>query len=83
MGRITISTDVYVDEIYRELDDNAKEELIKWLKEDEYLEDDDILTEPVSVGEEMFRDSIKKILTSYSRLSLEQIDYIEKMAKFL
>ncbi len=85
MNRITINTDVDfdLDEIYNDLDNDDKEDLVKWLKEDEFIEESEIISASVSMMEITFRENLKKLHENYSRLTSEQIEYIEKISKFL
>ena len=84
MSYITVQTDVdvYLDDVYRELDSKDKAELVEWLKEDGYLTKRDTeYEENTHPLQDIFNESIDKIRNSYHLLSSEERELIESIAK--
>ena len=84
MSYITVSADVdvYLDDVYRELNSKDKAELVEWLKEDGYLTQRDTeYEENTHPMHEIFNESIDKIRNSYHLLSSEERELIESIAK--
>jgi phosphoribosyl-ATP pyrophosphohydrolase len=77
-----ISVDIDLDDVYQELRDREKQQLVDWLKEDGYLTKRDTEYEgQKSVLQELFEDDIAKIKEAYLTISKEDFDTIIQIAK--
>jgi len=70
-----ISVHVDFEEVYQELRDREKQQLVDWLKEDGYLTKRDTEYEkPISVMQELFEDDLTKIRRAYFMQELFEDD---------
>ena len=77
-----ISVDIDFEEVYQELRDREKQQLVDWLKEDGYLTKRDTEYEgQKSVLQELFEDDVAKIKEAYLTISKEDFDTIIQIAK--
>ena len=77
-----ISVDIDFEEVYQELRDREKQQLVDWLKEDGYLTKRDTEYEkPISVMQELFEDDLAKIRRAYLTISAEDAELINQIAK--
>ena len=77
-----ISVDIDFEEVYQELRDREKQQLVDWLKEDGYLTKRDTeYEEPTSAMEQLFARDVDKIRRLYLTLSREDMDIIHQIAK--
>ena len=77
-----ISVDIDLDDVYQELRDREKQQLVDWLKEDGYLTKRDTeYEEPTSAMEQLFVEDVAKIRRLYLTLSREDMDIINQIAK--
>ena len=77
-----ISVDVDLEDVYNDLRDREKQNLVDWLKEDGYLTKRDTeYEEPTSAMEQLFAEDVAKIRRLYLTLSKEDMDIIHQIAK--
>jgi hypothetical protein len=80
MLRITV--DIYLNDVYSDLQDHEKQILIDWLKEDGYLTKRDTEYEkPTSALQQLFEEDLEKIRKSYLTISKEDFEAINRIAK--
>ena len=73
-----ISVDIDFEEVYQELRDREKQQLVDWLKEDGYLTE---YEKPISVMQELFEEDVEKIKRAYLTISAEDVELINQIAK--
>lgn len=78
-----ISIDLDLDDIYDQLSRRDKEELVLWLKDDDYIKDDNEPLHIDSLCQKMFIENCQKLSDNYYKLSQEQIELIETLTKNL
>ena len=85
MKTITLNTDVDIDfwDAYEELSNSDKDELVEGLRTDGFIEENDEIPASKTLGEEMYQDQLTKLRKAYYRLSKEQLEFIEEIAKFI
>jgi hypothetical protein len=81
MSYVSVQVDVDIDEFISELGWSEKKQLLRDLAEDldlaiEQAEE----TGPYHPDEEMYRTAVRRLIGSYSRLPVEEIDRIAKLA---
>jgi len=77
-----ISVDIDLDDVYQELRDREKQNLVDWLKEDGYLTKRDTEYEgQKSAMQELFEEDVAKIRKAYFSMSREDMDTINQIAK--
>ena len=82
MAYLNVDVDVSIDEIYWELSDREKQELIDKLKQDGFLTKRDTeYEEGKSVLQQLFEVDVEKIRNAYFTMSKEDIDIINQIAK--
>lgn len=81
--RTDVDIDIDVDEFLDECDRDEIKEIIEWLRDSEYITDDDLLDEdsPQSAVEQLFAEDIAKIRRAYLTMSREDMDIINQIAK--
>lgn len=74
---------VDVSEFLDECDKNDIKEIIGWLKDEEYIKDEDLLDDdsPLSAMEQLFAEDVAKIRRAYLTMSREDMDIINQIAK--
>jgi hypothetical protein len=74
--------EIDIDEIYGDLGDRDKVNLVEWLKEDGYITRKDLEdTDPQSAVEQLFTRDIDKINAAYLTLSSEDMQTLREIAK--
>lgn len=74
--------DVDIDDIYWELSEREKQDLVDKLKQDGYLTERDIeFDESKSVVNQLFDEDVDKLKQSYFSMSTEDIELIRQIAK--
>jgi len=74
--------DVSIDDIYWDLSEREKQELIDKLKQDGYLtERDTEYGEKLSVLQELYEENLEKIRKAYLQISAEDTELINQIAK--
>lgn len=73
--RIDVDVDVDIEDVLDECSDDEIKEVIKWLKANDYLADEKIITDPtLSPSEIEYYDNVEKLQDMY--LVLTQDDYL-------
>jgi hypothetical protein len=80
---VDVDIDVDVDDFLSECDRDEIKEVIEWLRDSEYITDDDLLDDdsPQSAMEELFAEDVAKIRKAYFSMSREDMDIINQIAK--
>jgi hypothetical protein len=80
---VDVNINVYVDEFLDKCDRDEIKEVIEWLRDSEYITDDDLLDDdsPQSAMEELFVEDVAKIRRLYLTLSKEDFNTIIQIAK--
>lgn len=77
--------DIDVDEFLQECDLDEIQEAIEWLRDEEYLTNDDLLDdfdgEPKSLLQQLFEEDLTKIKRAYLQISKEDFETINRIAK--
>jgi hypothetical protein len=77
--------DIDVDEFLQECDLDEIKEAIEWLRDEEHLTNDDLLDdfdgEPKSLLQQLFEEDLDRIKNSYLRISKEDFEAINRIAK--
>ena len=78
-----VDINIDVDEFLDECDRDEIKEVIEWLRDSEYITDDDLLDDdsPQSAMEQLFAEDVAKIRRLYLTLSREDMDTINQIAK--
>jgi hypothetical protein len=78
-----VDIDIDVDEFLDECDRDEIKEVIEWLRDSEYIKDDELLDDdsPQSAMEQLFAEDVAKIRRLYLTLSREDMDTINQIAK--
>ena len=77
---VEVDVDIPVDTFLNECDDSEISEAIEWLKDNEYLKNM-YISNSNSIPHEMFLEKVDKITQNYYRLTNEEQELIEKIAK--
>lgn len=80
---IDIDVDIEVDEFLNSCDSREINEVITWLKEEDYLSNkyEIAVSEKESLPVQMFMENLDKIAQNYYQLTNEEQELIEKIAK--
>ena len=80
---VDVDIDVDVDDFLSECDRDEIKEVIEWLRDSEYITNDDLLDDdsPKSAMEELFAEEVAKIRKAYFSMSREDMDIINQRAK--
>ena len=81
MITLTAEVDFYADEIFREMDNDEKEEMLELLLEWAEKRNKKPQQQPIGVHYEEFRESLDKLDSFYLRLTNEETDLIMDIAK--
>ncbi len=77
--------DINVDEFLQECTSAELEEAIEWLRDEEYLTNDDLIDdfdgEPKSLLQQLFEEDLTKIKRVYLQISKEDFETINRIAK--
>ena len=80
---VDVDIDVDVDDFLSECDRDEIKEVIEWLRDSEYITNDDLLDDdsPKSAMQELFEEDVAKIRKAYFSMSREDMDIINQIAK--
>jgi hypothetical protein len=83
---VDVDIDIDVDEFLDECDRDEIKEVIEWLRDSEYIKDDDLLDDEFDLNsqsamEQLFAEDVAKIRRLYLTLSREDMDTINQIAK--
>ena len=81
MITLTAEVDFYADEIFREMDNDEKEEMLELLLEWDENRNKKSQQQPTGIHYEEFRESLDKLDSFYLRLTNEETDLIMDIAK--
>jgi hypothetical protein len=74
--------DIDIEDIYSDLSDREKTNLVEWLKEDGFLTNRDTeYDSPPSPLQQLFVEDLEKIRNSYFQISKNDFDMINNIAK--
>lgn len=76
-----VSVDVDLDDVYSELSNSDKRELVEWLTDDGYIDEPVISQNSRSLRNEEFNEACLKLADSYYRLTQEEEEIIMKIVK--
>ena len=74
--------DVDIDDIYSDLSEKEKQNLVQWLKDDGFLTSRDMeFDDPQSALQQLFVEDLEKIRNSYFQILRSDLDIINNIAK--